>query len=261
MRLPGFVVDSTVRNTRGRYASASAGWNGFASHGLIAPGTRLYGALLSTAASGEIAPFECTPGCGPCLPDSTSRTGCSMSCQTASCEPIDKPCTDCKRTSCPTGSVFCAGTCCAPGQVCSAGHCCPAGEQWSNGICCWEGGTNCNGSCVQLLTDPKNCGSCGHQCPTGMDCILGWCQSTKRICDPPKCASPGNCFTKCWTETRGECTGLNGPRKCIWPAGIDAAEFPGTKCCDSNILVGEVPWSATLFNDGSWDQVGCDFCY
>ncbi|MCB9644156.1 MAG: hypothetical protein H6728_13860 [Myxococcales bacterium] len=33
----------------------------------------------------------------------------------------------------------------------------------------------CNGSCVDLEKDDKNCGSCGHVCPTGQHCAANAC--------------------------------------------------------------------------------------
>jgi hypothetical protein len=47
-------------------------------------------------------------------------------------------------------------------QVCS----CPTGEQ------------ACSGSCVDILTDPANCGACGNVCESG-ECIDGACPGPK----------------------------------------------------------------------------------
>jgi len=91
-----------------------------------------------------------------------------------------------------TGSYFCAnfksdsyncgacGNACHSTETCVLGQCTnePTGQPCSsnaecasgycaNDICCPAGTTNnCSGVCVNEQTDPNNCGSCGHVCPT-----------------------------------------------------------------------------------------------
>ncbi len=38
-----------------------------------------------------------------------------------------------------------------------------------------SGCARCNGSCVNLASDPANCGACGKSCGTGESCVLGAC--------------------------------------------------------------------------------------
>lgn len=162
---------------------------------------------------------------------------------------------NCGGTCCPAGQC-CGSSCCAAGKTCSSGLCCPPSQINCNGTCC-SAASCCNGQCVQLLSNNNNCGSCGHKCPAGMGCSFGFCESVQRKCDNPVCdPNTGQCFTRCWTEIRGECTGLNGPRKCIMvPVG-----GAGLQCCDSSIFWGEVPWADIAFNDGSPGRAGCDLC-
>ncbi len=40
---------------------------------------------------------------------------------------------------------------------------------------CREGYTVCGGRCVDLQTDPDNCGTCGNACAAGVQCISGSC--------------------------------------------------------------------------------------
>jgi hypothetical protein len=48
--------------------------------------------------------------------------------------------------------------------------------------CATAGDILCNGTCIDGLSDPNNCGSCGNVCPAGQDCVRGSCQSTR--CPP-----------------------------------------------------------------------------
>lgn len=135
---------------------------------------------------------------------------------------------DCNGTCTNTGSD--PNNCGSCGQVCVGGTC-------TNGACiCRPGFTNCNDHCVLTGNDPNNCGTCGHKCPSGMVCNAGFCesisQSSSTVCDP----NSGQCSTTNCTNFDGECTGLNGPRRCVTAPGVPL------KCCSGNIFFGEHPW-------------------
>ena len=60
---------------------------------------------------------------------------------------------------------------CAP--KCGAGHECVAGK--CEPTC---SGTVCGGACVDLTSDPHNCGACGAACPAGDTCQEGACRAS-----------------------------------------------------------------------------------
>jgi peroxiredoxin len=73
---------------------------------------------------------------------------------------------------------------------------------------CPSGQTLCNGTCVNIATDPNNCGACGSKCASGQSCQAGVCfkescPSGQTLCDgtcvntatdPNNC---GACGSKC----------------------------------------------------------------
>ena len=73
---------------------------------------------------------------------------------------------------------------CANG-ACSDGHCCNTACSGScftcsTGTCMAKTGnpstdSACNGACVNLQTDPRNCGTCDHACGSGQHCTAGSC--------------------------------------------------------------------------------------
>jgi hypothetical protein len=99
-----------------------------------------------------------------------------------------KPRCVCDATSCPSGC--CQGATCQPGttaQACgSGGAACQA---------CTGGTSCCAGSCVNLQTNPDNCGACGHICPPGQPCVNGACQCAATA--PNFCASTNTCLAAC----------------------------------------------------------------
>lgn len=58
----------------------------------------------------------------------------------------------------------CCGATCNGGAVCTAGSCACQGQQMACGM-----------ACVDLQSDQKNCGTCGHDC-LGGQCMAGKCQ-------------------------------------------------------------------------------------
>lgn len=49
-------------------------------------------------------------------------------------------------------------------------------EQAIVGGSCADGYTQCGQHCVDLSSDPANCGACGHACPAGVACLAGTCE-------------------------------------------------------------------------------------
>jgi len=51
-----------------------------------------------------------------------------------------------------------------------------AASTWT--VTCPSGQTTCGSSCVNLNTDPNNCGQCGYGCPSGGTCSQGTCSAS-----------------------------------------------------------------------------------
>jgi stigma-specific protein Stig1 len=115
------------------------------------------------------------------------------------------------------------GRACGTGQSCVNGFCVCS----SNTACVVEGPngrpiqlTCCSGVCTNLQADPKNCGACGHACPSGDTCSGGQC-------GPVTCPLPGQhaCNGICCASTQACCPGrVNAP--CC---------DPGQVCCNNNV--------------------------
>lgn len=171
MSLPGFTADSSLYTSRFQYKTTAqrGGASSFAVHM-----SAMHMSSMKAARPLNGGPYLCTPHCGPCLPDSSSKTGCTKTCFTVACEDVDIPCTGCQ-INCPTGFSLCGrrcvnlsddpancGTCfhsCLSG-TCTNGSCvpCPTGTTACGGMCCPAGLCGCHGTCVNLSTDPNNCG-------------------------------------------------------------------------------------------------------
>ncbi len=103
------------------------------------------------------------------------------------------------------GSRCCpAGASCATGNQCqcpeTASAVCPGGPTPQVGLCvnlqtdpnnCGQCGTICNvaageaccgGSCKNLLEDEQNCGACGRGCGSNETCLAGICCPNTRVC-------------------------------------------------------------------------------
>jgi hypothetical protein len=144
-------------------------------------GTGLVGtvlALLTPRWVGAAAPCPSNQKCGNTCCPSGSR------CISGG----GKPRCVCDATSCPNG--------CCQGGTCQAGT--TAAACGSGGTACQActGGTSCcAGTCVNLQTNPNNCGACGHICPPGQSCVSGACQCPATA--PNFCASTNTCLAAC----------------------------------------------------------------
>ena len=191
------------------------------------------GALQCTR--GQCAPKSCPPGwtlCGTaCVKLTTDSKNCGKCGTTCSrgqkcvngqcrvgCTPSPEKC-DGKDNDC-DGMVD-EGNPCPSGQTCSAGQCKTSG--------CPGGTVACRGACVNLQSDPANCGKCGVACKPGDVCTAGQCRvgcpagttACSGACvnlssDSNNC---GSCGTKCKPGSvcvAGACSGgcTPSPEKC-----------------------------------------------
>ncbi|HEX7508686.1 MAG TPA: hypothetical protein VF550_18080, partial [Polyangia bacterium] len=103
-----------------------------------------------TLPSAKTCPNGCVVSSGGCTECKPSATGCSSTNVPQLCDA--------------TGT-WQNQTACLTGFTCTSGSC----------TCTTPGKTNCTTACTDLLSDPKNCGTCGHDCLGGA-CSAGACQ-------------------------------------------------------------------------------------
>jgi hypothetical protein len=159
---------------------------------------------------------RCVPSTGACLPViRTDGAACDdgdpctfdTACAGGACVGERLTCDDsnpCTRDSCTTDPIGCMfafdPAVCDDGNVCTDDSCdfdtgcghagnlvsCDDGNPCTDPDACDGSGTcvgaptgrtNCSGSCVDLLTDPHNCGSCGVPCAPVETCVGGFCTS------------------------------------------------------------------------------------
>lgn len=91
----------------------------------------------------------------------------------------------------------------------------------------------CNGACVNLLTDPANCGGCGNTCAQNESCVQGdcVCQGANRLLCSGVCidlaTNANNCGACGFVCESGEC--VNGACTC---AGGQSQCLSGCACAD-----------------------------
>jgi hypothetical protein len=107
----------------------------------------------------------------------------------------------------------CGDLCCGHGEKCRV-------RGGKHKCVCRKGLHRCKGNCVDLRTDPKNCGACGTKCPSDQVCAEGVCQpqcaSGETLCDNnictniqvdnDNCGGCGNVCDDTQTCTDGVCT-------------------------------------------------------
>jgi hypothetical protein len=126
--------------------------------------------------------------------------------------------------SCGSGLCTCNGTTCQPGEACkhvnNADVCTCYG-----GAACADGQSCCGNmvGCVDLQTDPQNCGACGHACAPGFNCEGGvcGCAGSDAHCDG---GAPAGSFS---------CPQIQGPNKCVCNNGATTCGF-GQRCLPDN---------------------------
>ena len=89
----------------------------------------------------------------------------------------DAHCSACGN-ACVAGQSCCAGSCVDllsdPGNCGGCGTVCESGSCLDGGCGCADGLTDCAGACVDTTSDPNHCGACGAFCATG-ECFDSQC--------------------------------------------------------------------------------------
>jgi hypothetical protein len=142
-------------------------------------GTIFAGCCTATGAcNAGTTGISCGSGGGLCQQCAAGSNCVNQTCETvAPCSPTN--CGGCcaangscvsgtSNANCGEGGVAC--TSCGAGQICQGNQCV------AEPIVCVAPLTNCGGNCVNLQTDPGNCGSCGNVCPSGT-CQNGVCKT------------------------------------------------------------------------------------
>jgi hypothetical protein len=99
---------------------------------------------------------------------------------------------------------------CSSGNKCGK-NCCPdVSFVCSKGKCaCPSGSTLCGGNCVDLQSDPQNCGQCGNACATEQSCVSGVC-SVVDACPPPTTCRTCSCRDDTTGIIHSTCTITDG---------------------------------------------------
>jgi hypothetical protein len=176
--------------------------------------------------------IRCNNGCVDTTSDKRNCGGCELACLAG------QQCTS-STCLCASGTALCDGQCVVfetdPRNCGACGQRCAAGEVCENKTChgvivigdggpndagsfCTGGNTQCGSSCVNLSSDPMNCGACGAACDVPMSCHAGKC-SWDLV------AACGTNGLVVGIETRGE---TNGPRKPLGPQPVALASYGET---------------------------------
>jgi hypothetical protein len=196
------------------------------------------------------------PGnCGMCGKACSASEGCAASsCWPKTCPPPDggavpvncAPDEVCERGACTEAA--CVDVMCGPGQHCSGGAC-----------LCDAGRTACGSACVDLTSNPANCGACAHSCDSGKTCNGGAC-----VVD--NCMAPTTlCGTACVNLTTdanncGACgAACGGGRNCVagacqCPMGLTLC---GTQCTNLQTDPANCARCSNSCNGGSCMNGGC----
>ncbi len=171
--------------------------------GMATPSTRRgFIVTLGAAVAGTLLRPE-RARAGPCATQGQSCTA-NKCCRGYTCLIDETSGTD---RFCCQNALICGGRCCPTGSACVGGNCiCPAGEVpcpnadpnnpvgkcvnlltnpencGQCGLSCGPGHLCCNGNCADPLTDEQNCGACGNACGANETCIGGVCCPNARVC-------------------------------------------------------------------------------
>jgi hypothetical protein len=144
---------------------------------------------------------------------------------------------------------FCGNACVPIGDGCFSGVC-----SCNGAAACMEGRACCGTmGCLDVLSDPENCGDCGVRCAAGEECLGGSCGGSCLGGCPAvphgrtACAGESCAISDCddgWADVDGVVG--NGCECAVTP------EPPGGNTCDTAVDLGTVSdRSGTLTTDGT----------
>jgi hypothetical protein len=124
---------------------------------------------------------------------------------------------------------------CPQSRQCGS-HCCAQGARCKHGKCkCRDGKKVCGKHCVDTATDPSNCGTCGHSCPSGQTCTDGKCAAA--ICGNNVAEGVEQCDG---TDLRGAtCSSLGlgaGTLACRSNCTYDASSCSQPPVCGNGVI-------------------------
>jgi hypothetical protein len=193
-----------------------------------------------------LSPSECCSGIcagnacqGTCQPDgiacATNADCCSSNCQNGVCQPACVPgdggciCTpltcaqigfNCGLAGDGCGGVIDCGTCPA-GQLCGAGG--------QPGVCAFPGCpppfVMCGSACIDISSDPQNCGFCGGVCPPGAVCAAGAC-----LFGPTTCTDGIKDGFETDVDCGGNCPPCGIGQSCIVPSECQSGVCANNVC-------------------------------
>ncbi|HEU0114300.1 MAG TPA: MXAN_6577-like cysteine-rich protein [Thermomicrobiales bacterium] len=199
---PGDLGDWHATMAGATGGATTAGATATTGAGSAAPTIAVGGSSPTPAAtaSGSVtptAPAGTTPS--PTTAPTSEPTAAPTTAPTAA--PTTEPTMAPTAVSCPSGTTLCGDVCIdlqTDVNNCGAcGHVCPPAQpgfvsDCAAGNCffrrapappCDSGLTRCAAGCVNLASDPANCGACGTACAAGQTCFNGICANEHR-CDP-----------------------------------------------------------------------------
>lgn len=124
------------------------------------------------------------------------------------------------------------------------------------GASCAAGRTCCNGRCADTNNNPNHCGACGRRCPTGVTCVNGACSSSGTACAvATDCPDDGNpCTVRRCTD--GTCS--YPPKRCLSddnPCTFAACDPENGRCVQAQVVDGTRCGANGLCQRGS-----CEAC-
>jgi hypothetical protein len=259
---PGGRVGTGGVSTGGTGSGGRAGTGGAGTGGAAGrPGS---GGIVGTGGAGTGGAMStCQPGATQCAVDELQTCGangqwgaastcgahrvCTGSAGTAKCTCTADPICKAVGSTCSGTNMF--ANCAVDGNGCfyqASSMMCAASQTCNAGQCtCNAGLTLCNGACVDLKSDPKNCGACGAATcfDNGMGCsAAGQCTCLDITPNGRICSRPGDVSGVCWS---GKCVlpasaqGCTADTDCV-PGGCTGS---GGFCIGTTRVAGQVSCS------------------